>query len=82
MSRRLRNITVTLEDDVARWARIEAAREETSLSRFLGSILKQRMKETDGYETAMHRALAQKPFLKANGRYLSREEVHDRDRLR
>lgn len=32
------------------------------------------------YETAMRRALARKPFLKTKGRYLSREEAHDRGR--
>lgn len=82
MKTRLRNITITLEEDVARWARIEAARNETSVSRFLAAILKDRMIEKDRYERAMRRALARKPFLHTDGRYLSREEVHDRSRLR
>jgi hypothetical protein len=34
---------VTLEEDVARWARIEAARRDTSVSRLLGELLKERM---------------------------------------
>jgi hypothetical protein len=82
MKTRLRNITVTLEEEVARWARVEAAREEKSVSRFLGAILKQRMAAQDGYNRAMRRALARKPFLKTDGRYPSREEAHDRSRLR
>lgn len=40
--RRLRNVTVTLEEDVARWARIEAARRDTSISQLLGELLKER----------------------------------------
>jgi len=40
---RLRNVTVTLEEDVAQWARIEAARRDTSVSRLLGELLKERM---------------------------------------
>jgi hypothetical protein len=40
---RLRNVTVTLEEEVARWARIEAARRDTSVSRLLGALLKERM---------------------------------------
>jgi hypothetical protein len=40
--RRLRNVTVTLEEEVARWARIEAARLDTSVSQLLGDILKER----------------------------------------
>jgi hypothetical protein len=82
MKARLRNITITLEEDVARWARIEAARNETSVSRFLAAILKDRMVEKDRYERAMRRALARKPFLDTDGRYLSREEAHERSRLR
>ena len=81
-SSKLRNVTVTLQEDVARWARLEAARRDTSVSRLLGEILKQRMLESDNYERAMRRALARKPFLKSDGRYLSRDEVHDRGRLR
>jgi len=82
MRSRLRNITVTLEDTVARWARMEAARRETSVSRLLGDILKQRMVEEDSYERSMRGFLATEPFLKTNGRYLTREEAHERARLR
>ncbi len=42
-TRRLRNVTVTLEEDIAQWARIEAARLDTSVSRLLGAILKERV---------------------------------------
>jgi hypothetical protein len=45
---RLRNVTVTLEEDVAQWARIEAARRDTSVSRLLGELLKDRMCRADG----------------------------------
>ncbi|MGA2964798.1 MAG: hypothetical protein ABSD64_01205 [Terriglobales bacterium] len=38
-TRRLRNVTVTLEEDVAVWARMEAARRDTSVSRLLGALL-------------------------------------------
>ena len=82
MKTNLRNVTLTLEETVARWARVEAARRDLSVSRFLASILEERMKESDQYESAMLRALARKPFLKSDGQYPSREEVHDRDRLR
>ena len=81
-SNRLRNVTVTLEEDVARWARIEAARQDTSVSRLLGALLKERMSAQDDYEKAMRRALGREPFLRSKGRYLTREEAHDRHRLR
>jgi hypothetical protein len=79
---RLRNVTVTLEEEVAQWARIEAARQDTSVSRLLGALLKERMSAQDGYEKAMQRALDRKPFLRSKGRYLTREEAHDRAQLR
>jgi len=82
MKTKLRNVTVTLEEPVAQWARIEAARNDTSVSRLLGEILKERMLHHHGYEKAMRRALARKAFLKKEGRYLSREEAHDRASLR
>lgn len=40
------------------------------------------MLEKNAYERALRRALARKPFLKTDDRYLSREEAHDRARLR
>lgn len=81
-TRRLRNVTVTLEEDVAQWARIEAARRDTSVSRLLGALLRERMAGQDAYEKAMRRALERKPFLRSDGRYLTREEAHDRARTR
>jgi hypothetical protein len=45
MRNRLRNITVTLEAELAKWARIEAARKELSVSRFLALLLE---KEREG----------------------------------
>jgi hypothetical protein len=82
MRRSLRNVTITLEENVARWARVEAARQDTSVSQLLAGVLKERMREADDYDRAMRQALARKPFLKTDGKYLSREEVHERARFR
>lgn len=79
---KLRNMTITVEEEVARWARVKAAREESSVSRLVGEMLKRQMHEDEGYAAAQRRALARKPFLRSDGRYLTREEVHDRTRLR
>ena len=82
MKASLRNVTVTLEESVARWARLEAARQDTSVSRLLAGILKERMRANDSYEAAMRRALARKPFPKTDGKYPTREEIYERARLR
>ena len=81
MKTKLRKITVTLDERVARWARMEAARKETSVSLLLAEILKERMLEKDGYGAAMRRALSRKPFLKTDSQYLSRTRAHARARL-
>ena len=73
---------VTLDEEVARWARIEAAQQHTSVSRLLGAMLRERMLQDEEYEKSMRRALARKPFLKSNGRHLSRDEAHNRTNLR
>jgi hypothetical protein len=77
-----RNVTITLDEEAARWARLEAARRDTSVSRFLGDLLKQQMQREQRYERAMRSALRRRPFLETDGRYLSREELHERARLR
>jgi len=82
VKRKLRNVTVTLEEPVARWARVEAARRDTSVSQYLGGVLKEQMTVSSQYEAAKRRALKRKPFLKTDGKYLSREEAHERAHLR
>ena len=81
--RRLKNITITVDEQVGRWARIYAARNETSVSRLVGDLLRQRMQEEQGYEAAMRQYLARRPVvLKESGGYPRREQLHDRHGLR
>jgi hypothetical protein len=65
---------------VARWARIKAAERNTSVSRLVGELLKEKMREEEDYRRAMEHFLAQKPqMLKKPGeRYPKREELYDR----
>jgi len=84
MSRRLKNVTVTLEEEAARWARIEAAKRDTSVSRFLGEMLKERMDRSEAYNAARARYFSQEPGVhRRHGQTLpSRNELHERNRLR
>ena len=50
----MKNVTVTMEDSVAEWARIEAARRNTSVSRLVGQMLAEKMRHDDAYERAMN----------------------------
>jgi hypothetical protein len=80
----MKNITVTLDEKTAAWARVYAARRDMSLSRFLGELLHKTMQESREYENAMQRYLARKParLKSAASRYPKREDVNDRRNLR
>ncbi len=80
----MKNVTITLDEETAAWARVHAAKGRISLSRFVGELLRDRMQESREYEEAMRGFLAEKPVaLKKPGeRYLSREQAHGRARLR
>jgi len=74
-----RNMTITVEEDVARWARIKAAEEDTSVAQLVGDMLRRHMLEDASYARAMKDHLAQKPTrFRKNGRYPSRDEMHER----
>lgn len=80
----MKNVTVTLDEKTAAWARVHAAQRGMSVSRMLGELLEQRMHEAREYDDAMRRFLARRPTrLKRTGdRYARREDAHERDRLR
>lgn len=75
----MKNVTVSMDEGVAEWARLEAARRNTSVSRLVGELLAEKMRHDDEYERAMNDWLARKRKYKSNGRaYPSREAVYDR----
>jgi hypothetical protein len=82
--RKLRNITITLDEEIVRWARIEAARKGTSVSQLIAQVLRAHMPGRDDYTEAKLRYFAQQPRVhrKAKQRYPSRDELHERNRLR
>ncbi|TAG33052.1 MAG: CopG family transcriptional regulator [Polaromonas sp.] len=50
----MKNVTITMEDAVADWVRIEAAKRNSSVSRMLGEMVAEKMRHNDAYERAMH----------------------------
>ena len=48
----MKNVTITVEDSVLDWARIEAARRGSSVSRMLGDFMAEMMQREDTYERA------------------------------
>ena len=81
----MKNVTITLDGETAAWARVHAAQRNVSLSRFVGELLHQHMRESREYEEAMRRYLSKGPFKTLKGppeHYPTRKELHDRVALR
>lgn len=80
----MKNVTITLDEEVARWARIRAAERDTSLSRLVGKLLREKMLDEGSYQTSMQYYLTQSTsVLKKQGdKYPDREALHDRQGLR
>jgi len=80
----MKNITITLDEKTAAWARKHAAGLDMSLSRYVGELLGSTMRESREYERAMRQYLATPPSkLKKRGtRYPNRDELHERHGIR
>jgi len=81
----MKNVTVTMEESVADWARMEAARRNTSVSRLIGELLAEKMRHDDAYERAMREWMQRDLRFTSDGRgYLKRDEIYGerRDRFR
>lgn len=74
----MKRITITLDEEVARWARIKAAARNTSVSRLVGEMLKEKMQKEKAFLLVMEQYLGAKPQVlkKAGERYPRREELH------
>lgn len=77
-----KNVTITMEDHVAEWARLEAARRNTSVSRLVGELVAEKMRRDDAYERAMHEALRFRSWGPSTGPYLTDDEMYDRSKPR
>lgn len=80
----MKNVTITVDEEVARWARIEAAKRDTSVSRMVGEMLAEKMTAEIAYETARGDffAIPASDLSESTERYPSRDELHERTGLR
>jgi len=78
----LKNVTITLEEETLRWARIKAAEKGTSVSKLVGQILEQqRTGRPPSYWKAYEEWKKIKPIPGVDAsKRMSREEVHERGR--
>lgn len=81
----MKNVTITLDEETAERARVQAAEQKMSLSRYVGEVLRKELRHADEYEAAYRawRADAKPWPLKGPARrYPKREELYDRPVLR
>jgi hypothetical protein len=71
----MKNVTVSMDEKVADWARMEAARRNTSVSRLVGEMLGEKMCRDKTYDRAMRAAL-KFPSIPFESRYLTRDEIY------
>ncbi|MFN6961868.1 MAG: hypothetical protein ACK4N6_06455 [Rhodocyclaceae bacterium] len=79
------NLTITTDEETLRWARIEAAKRGTSVSKLVGEMLTEQRKRSEEYQRALAEYLATPPWPlpaespRADGRlWPTREEIYDR----
>ena len=77
----MKNVTITLDEETATRARVRAAERRMSLSRFIGELLREHLRQAREYEAAYRAWRAEKP-LKLKGAHPKREELYDRPVLR
>ena len=75
-------MTITLDEEVARWARVKAAEEDTSVSRLVGGLLRGMMQQHRRFERARREFQRIETAVISDGAYPRREELHDRPGLR
>lgn len=71
----MKNVTITMDDAVADWARIEAAKRNTSVSRLVGEMLAEKMRRDDAYDVAMRDAMKFEP-IKFEAPFLTRDDIY------
>jgi hypothetical protein len=76
----LKNVTITVEEEALRWARKQAAEENTSVSKLVGRMLEDKMRQTDEYWAAYEKWKRIKPINGAAVNRATREETHERRR--
>lgn len=71
----MKNVTATMEDSAAGWARLAAARRHTSVSRCVGEMVAEKIHRADRCARALKPALEFRPLAFASPS-LTRDDIH------
>lgn len=78
----MKNVTITVEENVLEWARIEAAKRNTSVSRLVGEMLAEKMRHDDAYQRAYEEWRADRVRFNSGGLPYPKREELDAGRVR
>ncbi len=75
----MRNVTVSIPDDLAQWARVWAAEHDSSISAMLSDVLRGMREKECRYASAMESFFAAEPKKLSDGAaYPDRDSLYDR----
>lgn len=76
----MENVTVTLDEEIASWVRVNAEQRGTDISILVSEILEEKMREEEGYYKSMRNFLSRPPsMINASGTaYPCRDTLHER----
>lgn len=75
----MRNVTIRIADDVARWVRMWAAEHDTSISALVSETLKAKMEMETGRLQALDRFMSRSPVNLSQGQdYPARDALYER----
>ena len=76
----MKNVTISLPDELAHRAKVFAAEHNTSVSKYVGRLLSERLEAEQGYGQAMSQWRARKPILlnEAGAKYPARDTLYER----
>jgi hypothetical protein len=73
----MKNVTISMDETVAEWVRLEAARRNTSVSRLVGELLAEKMQRDSAYERAYRDWREKKRTWKSDGApYPKRDDTY------
>jgi len=64
----MKNITISMEEELARWVRVKAAERDMSVSRYIREMLHRQMQQAEEYRRAMKKNIVRRPRDLSGGR--------------
>ena len=78
----MKNVTLTLREDIADWLRIEAAKADLSMSGYVAELLEDRMGRGKDQMAALEEFLGAADFAGISANLPKRDDLYDRPALR